>query len=414
MNPRTEEGATRTAALVAILAAAFNLRIGIVAIGPIVEDIRADTAMSSAVAGILTTIPFICMGAFAFIGPPLVRRIGEGRVVLGSLALIGAGTLVRSASPDAILVLLSTLPIGLGIALIGVTLPAVVKMTFPERGGAVTGAYVASLSMGVVIVGFGLVPLSDALDGWRPALALSALPALGAAVLWIAAGGMTRYGSGSGSRAVQPADAEESLGTLPAAPEGLGWRMPLVLAVAFGLQSMCFAGMVSWAPTIYENAGWSQSHAALVTSSIGGFTVIASLTVPAWSEGRDRRPLVMGTAWLMAIGVAGVGLVPVDHPWLWLTMFGLGTGAVFALFLTLPLDLASDPGRVAVLSAWMLGIGYLLAGASPILVGALRDLTGGFTVPMTALACLGITSGILVRVLPRRMPGWEPPADRAT
>jgi CP family cyanate transporter-like MFS transporter len=120
-----EQAGNRTAALVAILAAAFNLRIGIVAIGPVIVDIRADTAMSSAVAGILTTVPFICMGAFAFLGPPLVRRAGEGRVILGSLGLIIAGTLLRSVGPSARMGLLATRPSGLGIALIGVPLPAV-------------------------------------------------------------------------------------------------------------------------------------------------------------------------------------------------------------------------------------------------------------------------------------------------
>jgi MFS transporter, CP family, cyanate transporter len=397
--------ARRTAALVAILAAAFNLRIGIVAIGPIIEDIRSDTAMSSAVAGILTMIPFACMGAFAFLGPPLVRRIGEGRVILFSLGLIAAGTLLRSVVPDAVLVLLATLPIGLGIALIGVTLPAVVKVSFPDRGGAVTGAYVASLSLGVVIVGLGLVPLSHALGGWREALAVSAAPAFAAALLWVLAGGMTRYTPVAD--AAPPETAEESLEVAAPFHGGMGWRVPLLLSIAFGLQSMCFAGMVSWAPTIYEEGGWSQSQAALVTSSIGGFTVISSLTVPAWSEGRDRRPLVMATAWIMAIGVGGVALAPTNHPWLWLTMFGLGTGAVFSLFLTLPLDLSSDHRRVAILSAWMLGIGYLLSGLAPILVGAIRDLSGGFTAAMATLACLGIASGVIVRTLPRRAPGED-------
>lgn len=394
----------RISALIAILAAAFNLRIGIVAIGPIVDDIRADTGMSSAVAGVLTTIPLLCMGVFAFFGPVLVRRLGEGRVILISLGLIILGTLVRSSVPSALFVLLMTLPIGLGIALIGVTLPAVVKQKFPDRGGVVTGAYVASLSSGVVIVGLGLVPLSHALGGWRPALAVTAVPAVGAALLWLIAGGMgsTRPGEMDDAVPVQG---------LPGR-SGLGWTIPLLLAVTFGLQSMCFAGMISWAPSLFEDAGWTQGQAALVTSSIGGFTVIASLTVPAWSEGRDRRSWASVSAFVMALGVLGVGVAPTHLPWVWLTMFGLGTGAVFALLLTLPLDMTDDHHRVAELSAWMLGIGYLLSGTSPVLTGALRDLTGSFTVPMVLLSGLGITSGVLAHGLPRRVQ-YAPPRSGA-
>ena len=167
---------------------------------------------------------------------------------------------------------------------------------------------------------------------------------------------------------------------------------------------MCFAGMVSWAPSIYEDAGWTQSQAALVTSSIGGFTVIAGLSVATLREGLDRRPLITGTAWVMALGVLGVGIAPTTLPWLWLTMFGLGTGSVFALLLTLPLDMADDHHRVAELSAWMLGVGYLFSGLSPVLTGALRDLTGSFSMPMILLAALGIASGVLVRTVPRHVP----------
>jgi CP family cyanate transporter-like MFS transporter len=60
------------------------------------------------------------------------------------LTLIAIGTVLRSLAPSPSLILTATLPIGIGIALIGVTLPVVVKEYFPERGGAITGAYVAS------------------------------------------------------------------------------------------------------------------------------------------------------------------------------------------------------------------------------------------------------------------------------
>jgi CP family cyanate transporter-like MFS transporter len=395
--------------LVAILAAAFNLRIGIVAVGPLIEDIRADTGMPSAVAGALTTIPFLCMGAFAFLGPPLVRRYGNRTVVLGSLGLITAGTLLRAAVPSAPLVVAATLPIGLGIALIGVSLPAVVKERFPGRGGLVTGAYVASLSVGLVMVGFGLVPLADELGGWRGAFALSAVPGAIAAVLWLSTGDLrsadARAWVGTDGD-YDPLAAEATLVRLRRhiTPD----RMSLLLGLSFGLQSACFAGMVSWGPAVYQDAGWSESGSAIVTSSIGIFTIIASLTLPPASEGRDRRGWVTATAFVMAAGVLGVALAPTDAPWLWLTMFGLASGGVFALLLALPLDLAQDPGRVAALSAWMLGLGYLLASLAPVVIGALRDITGDFVLPMLLLGCCGIASGVLAGLVPGVGPETRP------
>jgi cyanate permease len=61
----------------------------------------------------------------------------------------------------------------------------------------------------------------------------------------------------------------------------------------------------------------------------------------------------------------------------------------------------------------MLGLGYLLAGFAPVVTGALRDLTGGFEVPMLLLACAGFLSGCLAFLIPaahhnRRSAGATP------
>jgi len=395
--------------LAAVLAAAFNLRVGIVVVGPLIEDIRADTDMSSAVAGALTTIPFLCLGAFAFLGPPLVRRSGPRSVILGSLALIAAGSLLRAVAPNAPLIIAATLPIGLGIALIGVTLPAVVKERFPDRGGVITGAYIASLSVGIILVGAGVVPLSEGLGGWRGALAFTAAPAALAALLWL----------GVRDRpAAEPFDAlraEEARHGEAAALGAEPWmvrlrthlspdRTSLLLGLTCGLQSVAFAGMVSWGPAVYEEAGWSQGAAAIVVTSIGFYTIVASLTMLPASEGRDRRHWVSGTALAVSVASVGVALAPTDAAWLWLTLFGLGTGGVFPLLLALVLDLAEEPDRAVELTSWMLGLGYLIAGLTPVVTGALRDLTGDFVVPMLMLAGSGLLSAVLALLIPRPRP----------
>ena len=58
--------------------------------------------------------------------------------------------------------------------------------------------------------------------------------------------------------------------------------------------------------------------------------------------------------------------------------------------MTLPLDAARHGGEVAALSTLMLGIGYAFAAVAPFALGALRDATGGFTAPLTALALNGV------------------------
>jgi CP family cyanate transporter-like MFS transporter len=75
---------------------------------------------------------------------------------------------------------------------------------------------------------------------------------------------------------------------------------------------------------------------------------------------------------------------------------------MFALVMTLPLDLEHEPGRVGALVGMMLGLGYTIGALSPFVLGAVRDLTGSFTTSLWLLA--GFSALLLgsVAALPRR------------
>ena len=72
------------------------------------------------------------------------------------------------------------------------------------------------------------------------------------------------------------------------------------------------------------------------------------------------------------------------------TMTAADTGAAAA-----PLDAADRPAEVASLAGMMLGVGYTLSALSPLLLGALRDATGGFTAVVWALV---VAAAVLVAV----------------
>ena len=373
-----------TTLLVAILAVSFNLRIGIVSVGPVVDDIRSSTGMSNGIAGLLGALPFLCMGVFAFAGPPLTARIGSLRLIGYALALITLGTLARAAAPGAALVVLATVPLGMGIALTGLALPGVVKHHFPGRLGAITGTYVASLAIGGGVGALLVVPLEHELGGWRGAFAVTALPALLALPVWV--------------RAIATIDHDAQ--PLPSVPEGTprSWRpgpQALRLGLMFGLQSMCFAAMMTWLASLYRHTGWSTGHAALTTAVVSLLVAPAGLLLPRLSEGRDRRPWVFWTAVLMASSVLAIAIAPRVASWLWVIAFGLGTGSIFSLMMTLPLDLRDSRSEIDELTGWMLGIGYVLSAGAPALVGLGRDLTGGFELPLIAMSVLGFGAGVV-------------------
>ena len=79
----------------AVVAVAFNQRPAVVAVAPVLRDLREDTGLSSALAGLLTTPPVLCFGAFAPVAPRLGRRMGLETAVAASLALLAAAIGLR-------------------------------------------------------------------------------------------------------------------------------------------------------------------------------------------------------------------------------------------------------------------------------------------------------------------------------
>jgi CP family cyanate transporter-like MFS transporter len=242
-----------------------------------------------------------------------------------------------------------------------------------------------------------MVPLANALGGWREAFAFSAIPTVICLPLWLLLPRTAAMREEGGSAAVLRRKRAE---TSPPA------RVILVLAAVFGLQSVCFAAVTNWVATLYHDHGWSPSAASLTTALVSILIIPGALAIPALSDRGDRRKWALGAAAVMAVGMFGLAFAPTAAAWLWLVAFGIGNGALFTLALTLPQDMAEDERTRTVLTGWTLGLGYTLSGMGPLIVGGLLDLTGGFAVPMALLGAMGIFSGVfaLVPTLKRHLP----------
>src|SRR5215211_2005053 len=250
-----QQDRTRLASVVlvaAIVAVALNQRPAVVAVAPVLGELRADTGLSSAMAGLLTTLPVLCFGAFATVAPRLARRIGLETAVGLSLGLLAAGIALRLLSPVALL-FAGSLVAGAAIALANVLLPAYVKREF-TRPGAVMGLYSASLNIGAAAGAALTIPLAGALGvDWRTALGLWLALALAALALWLPVAG-----TGRDRRTNAPL------------PEGQGsWsllRQPLAVQVTayLGLQSVQFYSVAAWLPTLLADAGVPASEGGLL------------------------------------------------------------------------------------------------------------------------------------------------------
>jgi MFS transporter, CP family, cyanate transporter len=375
--------------LLALLLVAVNLRPAIASVPPLLGLLQTELGLSGAAAGMLTTLPVLCLSLFAPAGAAVARRLGRERALSVALALVAAGTLVRGAAPDPVPLFAGTFLAGAGIAMGGALLPGLVKAYFPDRPGVVTGLYTAALAGGAMAAAAATVPLLDLLGGrWQLALAAWAALALAALAAWIP---LTRRGT---SRPAGPVDRV-------ALPWGSGaaWRVSLYM----GGQSLLYYSALTWLAPRYTELGWSKASAGLLLALFSAVQVFSAIAVPALSDrGRSRRPWIALCAGSAMITFTLLALAPLAAPVLWSAILGLAAGGQFALALALLVDLSPNPAAAERLSGMAFLVGYLLAAAGPVLAGALHDASGGFRLPFLVLAAIAAaTLAVGVSIGPR-------------
>ena len=354
---------TGLALLVALFVASLALRPQLVGVGPLLPDIEADLGVSHAVAGLLGTIPVMCMAAFAPAAAPLTAWASLRTAIAACVFGVAAFGLARAAAPGAGLVLVLTVPVGVGLALAGALLPVAVKARFHDRPAFATGVYTTGLSLGAALASALAIPAADAFGGWRGALAAFSLVTVGLAVAWLvlSRGGWTARSAAGAAR-------------LPV-------RRPVVwgIVAVFGLQSVIFYGFVSWMPDAFQERGWSAAAAGALAAVFGLAALPAGLLVPWLADRGGSRRLWL--TWASAVTVAGMlGLAAApDGAFAWATIAGAAIGAVFPLSLTLCLDVAREPAEAGAAAALVLLGGYALSSLAPVGLGALRDATGSFS-----------------------------------
>ncbi len=367
---------------------ALTLRPQIVGIGPLLPEIQDSLQTTHAVVGLLATIPVLCMGLFAPPAAFLSARVGTRMAItIAAVLLIGVFGLARAASPSVVLVLLFTWPIGVGMGLAGALVPVAVKEHFPVRPAGPTGVYTTGIQIGSALSAAVAVPLAAWYGGWRASLAAFSLVTVVLAGAWVV---LTRH---------EPAH-ERRLERPPRLP----WRSRVawLLVALFSLMASTYYGIIAWLPDSYVERGWSTQAAGSLLAVLNLVAIPAAFLVP-WLSDRvgTRHAWLLAMATSFVIGVSGVVLVP-GAAYAWVIALGIASGGMFALVLTLPLDLEHEPGRVGALVGMMLGLGYTIGAISPFVLGAVRDLTGSFTASLWLLAAFSVLLLGSVAALPRR------------
>jgi CP family cyanate transporter-like MFS transporter len=371
---------TPAGALAALFLAALTLRPQVVGVAPLISDIQDDLHTSHAVAGLLGTIPVLCMGLFAPVGAYLAGRVGTNVALAAALAFIGVFGVVRALVPGAWLVILLTFPVGVGMGLGTALAPLAVRERVPDRPATGTGVYTTGIQIGSASSAALAVPLAAALGGWRWALVTFSLVALAIFVAWVV---LVRP-------KLQPAERRFRRPRLP-----LRSPQAWMLVAIFALLGMAYYGLNAWLPDAYtEQHGWSERSAGLLLAMMNLTAIPASFLV-AWLSERHggRRPFLIAMSVVFTVGALGLVTLP-GIAYGCSLLAGVSQGGMFALVMTLPLDYERGAERVAALVAMMLGLGYTISATGPFILGAVRDVTGSFDGP------LWLAVGLLAAIVP--------------
>lgn len=374
-QPRPVRSGTLALA-VAIPLVAASMRSPVTSLGALLADIQDALGLPAVVAGVLTSLPPLVFAAAGASVPLLARRLPTGSTVTASATLIVVGTLVRGAGTT-VWLLVGTLVAMVGIAVVNVLLPVVVRSGFPAREGWMTGLYVAVMQLGAAAGAMVSVPLANATGGWRSGLAWWAAPAAVGVLVWL---GASRMATAHGRRDAATSDLTVSrLARDPTA---------VAIMLVFGIQSAVAYVVMGWLPTILRDAGLTPTTAGSMLAVATIVAIPSSLLLPTWLARRpDQRAFGGIIAGLWAVGFGGLLVAPTAATWLWAVLVGLGLAGFPVALLLMGLRSATS-ADTRQLSAFAQGFGYLVALPAPLLFGVLHDATGGWTVPLAVLLAM--------------------------
>lgn len=361
---------------ISLVLMAFVLRVPVASVGPVLPEAAHAIALSAAASSVLTTLPSLCFGIFSPLAAVLRRRIGIERGILAALLAIAAGTALRGIAEVPFLFGGQILAC-LGIAIVNVLLPGLVKQDFPGQAALMTGLYVTALCGGAAVAAAFTVPLRLALGGsWAGALAIWAIPAVIAAALW-APNLPARFSATRAHRVVVRGLWRDAL----------AWQLTLFM----GLQSAFAYIGFGWLAPMLRDRGLSARQAGFVLAANVLAQAVSSLVAPTLAtRRRDQRAINLVSVVVCTLGFEACIFGPVSLAWLASTAFGLAQGALFAVGLTMIVLRAADAPVAAELSAMAQTIGYSLASLGPLTAGLLRGATGNWN----AVGVLGLAMGV--------------------
>ena len=353
-----------------LLLANLALGLNLFAASPIVPLIIEDYGVNRAAAGLLVTLPLMVAAVLGLPGGLIIARIGVRRAFTVGWWLMALAAL-SALAPNFGTLLVLRLAYGLGMALLfTATGPILMQWFQPKEVFMVNGLNQAAFSLGIATSLFTAAPLADAV-GWSRALSIFGIAGVVGAMAWMYLG-----------RPVGQASFSVPIVTRKALWSILSNRMVLLLVVGDAGALLQYSALTTWLPSFYnEVRGISLSQAGIITgllTFVGVFAVLLGGFGPARFGSNKAFLIVPG----MMVVLGGLGAFLIGNLvgiYFSVIVLGVGSWLYVPTIFSLPMEMPGmTPEKVAVVWGFILTVAGSGAFLSPLLVGALRDLSGSF------------------------------------
>ena len=381
--------------VIGVMAIAAHLSVGLnlFAVSPLLPLAIEEYGINRTNAGLLVSFPMLMGAMFGLPGGILISRIGLRRAFFFGWVSISLLAL-SYVTPNFWVMIVLRLLFGVGFAfLITATGPMLMQWFRPKEMLVMNALITAVMSLGIAISVASAAPLAE-MTSWKASLTIFAGIGVIGTFVWVWAGRGVARNIGNAAM-VRLSDVGAVLRN----------RTIVLLILADAGVFIQYAAFTGWLPTFYiEERGISLSEAGLVTGIlpfVGVFAVLVGGLLP----GRFVSPktLFMASGLLVISGGLGAFLFS-DMTGIYISVIILGIGSWIYIptLLTLPMQMTGmTPGHVAVVWGSFLTFSGVTMFLAPILVGAVRDLSGSFFLGFAICAVFSWSLFIAGVLLPR-------------
>lgn len=392
MNPSRPPGEPPThfySLLALIWLGGMAMRLPILAVPPVLPNIRVELGMSETQVGALMGLPVALFALFAVPGSLLIARFGVAATLIVGLTLTTFASAARGFAFDVTTLYIASIATGLGIAIMQPTVAPLVSGALPKKTGLGTAVFGNGNLIGSTLAAAFTIPVILPLvsGSWRMTFVAWSVPIALTAILFAV------FARRLGATAARP--------TVPTRwwPDWKS-RQIWLLGLTFGSNNCIFFGINAFVPDYLT----SQGRPDLITEALTGIN-LAQLTVTffmiVFAERMYKKPwpfVVFGFTAMLGL----TGIVTTSGMWLVasIALTGGSTAVTFVMLMALPPAL-SAPGDAHRTAAGMFTISYTCALIVPIIAGAVWDLTGVPVLVFVPIICCAVTLTVLGVILTR-------------